>query len=91
MKKILTTALVLANICSATTVLANTTEMTLTSPRTGISYVVDVPAGYTVVIKSEELKAADSDTAKRIVATNPALSPASQEKARLALANGTAK
>lgn len=61
----------------------NTT--TLTSPRTGIEYTLANPQKIKYVMRVEKITPANEQTAKRIMAKNPALSAQSQEQARQAL------
>jgi hypothetical protein len=60
----------------------NTTVM---SPRTGIRYTFANPQQRPVVLKTAAITPANAANANRIVASNPALSAASQEKAKQAL------
>jgi hypothetical protein len=60
-------------------------QVTVESPRTGIQYTVPNPNQRPVVIKTKAIEAANSGSAERIVASNPALSPESQEAAKNAL------
>jgi hypothetical protein len=60
-------------------------QVTVESPRTGIQYTVPNPNQRPVVIKTKAIEAANSISAERIVASNPALSPESQETAKKAL------
>ena len=60
----------------------NTTVM---SPRTGIRYTFANPQQRPVVLKTAAITPANVANANRIVASNPALSAASQEKAKQAL------
>ena len=60
----------------------NTTVM---SPRTGIRYTFANPQQRPVVLKTTAITPANAANANRIVASNPALSAASQEKAKQAL------
>ena len=55
------------------------------SPRTGISYSFSNPDQRPVILKSEEITAANTVTVSRIAASNPALSQQSQVNAQLAL------
>ena len=57
----------------------------LTSPRTGATYTLKNPTNLPVTFQTELLAPATALTADRIVATNPALSTVSQEKAKAAL------
>lgn len=56
------------------------------SPRTGIRYALGNTEGRAVQIQTPAVVAASAATAKRIVASNPALSAESQQKAEQALA-----
>ena len=58
-------------------------KITVVSPRTGISYTF--PDVRPVVLQTTEIAPATQETVKRIVASNPALSTASQEQAKQAL------
>lgn len=60
----------------------NTTVM---SPRTGIRYTFANPQQRPVVLKTTAITPANAANANRIVASNPALSAASQEKAKQVL------
>jgi hypothetical protein len=66
-------------------------QVTLVSPRTGISYTFSNPDNRPMVLETAKVSAANSANANRIVATNPALSAASQEKAKQALLNEQAQ
>lgn len=55
------------------------------SPRTGIRYDLGNTAGRPIVLKTAAIAAVTPQTVNRIVATNPALSTSSQEKAKKAL------
>ena len=57
----------------------------LVSPRTGMRYTVNNPNNIPIIFKTEIMAPATTANANRIVATNPALSQASQEKAQAAL------
>lgn len=60
---------------------------TVISPRTGIRYSLGDTAGRPIVLKTAAVAAVTPATANRIVASNPALSTSSQEKAKQALLN----
>lgn len=60
-------------------------QSTIISPRTGIQYTIPNEYQRPVVLQTEAVVAANSANAKRIVATNPALSEASQQAAVKAL------
>ncbi|MDQ8936214.1 hypothetical protein [Acinetobacter rudis] len=60
---------------------------TVISPRTGIRYTLGDTSGRPVVLKTAAIAAATPATASRIVASNPALSASSQEKAKQTLIN----
>jgi hypothetical protein len=60
-------------------------KVTVVSPRTGIQYSIDNPKQRPVTIQTEAIAPVTSSNADRIVASNPALSPESQEKAKQAL------
>lgn len=68
-----------------TTAVQNDNKTVVISPRTGISYSFNNPEKRPVILKSEELAAANVNTVKRITASNPALSETSQRNAQLAL------
>lgn len=55
------------------------------SPRTGIRYDLGNTGGRPIVLKTAAIAAVTPQTVNRIVATNPALSTSSQEKAKKAL------
>ena len=57
------------------------------SPRTGIRYTLGETGNRPILLKTASIAAATPATANRVVAANPALSPASQEKAKQALLN----
>lgn len=57
----------------------------LVSPRTGMRYTVKNPANVPIIFKTELIAPATAANVNRIVATNPALSAISQEKAQAAL------
>lgn len=57
----------------------------LVSPRTGMRYTVNNPNNIPIIFKTELIAPATTTNANRIVATNPALSVASQQKAQAAL------
>ena len=65
----------------------NQGQVTLVSPRTGISYTFANPDNRPMVLETAKVSAANAANANRIVAANPALSAASQEKAKQALLN----
>lgn len=60
----------------------------VTSPRTGITYTLGNTGGRTIILKTSAISAVTPVTASRIVASNPALSASSQEKAKQALLDG---
>ena len=62
----------------------NDTQITVISPRTGISYTFN-NNNQTIVLQTQAIAAANTVTADRIVASNPALSAESQQKAKQAL------
>lgn len=66
----------------------NTTVM---SPRTGIRYTFANPQQRPVVLKTTAITPVNAANANRIVASNPALSAASQEKAKQALLSESAQ
>ncbi len=57
----------------------------LVSPRTGIQYQIENPEQRPVVFQTTEITAAHALNAERIMASNPALSVESQQKAKQAL------
>ncbi len=61
---------------------------TLISPRTGIRYSLGKVGHRKVILETAAVAAVNSNTVQRIVASNPALSVASQEKAKQALLSG---
>ena len=61
-------------------------QVTIASPRTGIKYTFANP-NRPIVMQTAAIAAANSANADRIVASNPALSDASQQKAKQALLN----
>lgn len=63
---------------------------TVISPRTGIRYTLGNTAGRPIILKTAAVAAVTPATVNRIVATNPALSVSSQEKAKQALLDPTA-
>ncbi len=63
---------------------------TVISPRTGIRYTLGNTAGRPIILKTAAVAAVTPATVNRIVATNPALSASSQEKAKQALLDPTA-
>lgn len=64
---------------------------TLVSPRTGIRYTLGNTGTRPIIFKTAAISAANSANVSRIVATNPALSAASQEKAKQALLGTSAQ
>lgn len=86
---------------TATTVKAETVEAVITapvvaavqkddktvlvSPRTGMRYTVNNPNNLPIIFKTEVIAPATTENATRIIASNPALSEASQQKAHAAL------
>jgi hypothetical protein len=60
-------------------------NITVMSPRTGIRYTFANPNQRPIVLKTAAITAANAANADRIVAVNPALSTASQEKAKQVL------
>lgn len=55
---------------------------TVVSPRTGISYTLSNATTRDIIFKAEAIEVANATTAQRIVATNPAISPESQQQAQ---------
>ena len=66
-------------------------QVTLKSPRTGISYSFPNPDQRPMVLETQKVVAANSANVNRIVASNPALSSASQERAKQALLDESAQ
>ncbi len=66
-------------------------NITVMSPRTGIRYTFANPNQRPVVLKTTAVTAVNSANVNRIVASNPALSTASQEKAKQALLSESAQ
>ena len=66
-------------------------NITVMSPRTGIRYTFANPNQRPVILKTTAVTAANSTNVNRIVASNPALSTASQEKAKQALLSESAQ
>lgn len=62
---------------------------TVISPRTGIRYTLGNTAGRQIILKTAAVAAVTPATVNRIMASNPALSASSQEKAKLALLDPT--
>jgi uncharacterized lipoprotein YajG len=60
-------------------------NITVMSPRTGIRYTFANPQQRQVILKTAAITPANAANVNRIVASNPALSAASQEKAKQAL------
>lgn len=58
---------------------------TLISPRTGIRYSLGKVGARKVILETPAITAANVNTVQRIVATNPAVSALSQDKAKQAL------
>ncbi len=54
----------------------------LISPRTGMRYILNNPSRVAIVFKTEALAPVNAQNINRIVATNPAISPQSQEQAK---------
>lgn len=80
----------IAKVQAATGVTTAQTEVkndstTVISPRTGIRYTLGDTAGRAIILKTASISAVTPATANRIVASNPALSASSQEKAKQAL------
>ena len=61
------------------------------SPRTGIRYTLGETGNRPILLKTASIAAATPATANRVVAANPALSPASQEKAKQVLLSVSAQ
>lgn len=62
---------------------------TVISPRTGIRYTLGNTAGRPIILQTAAIAPATPATVNRIVASNPALSSSSQEKAKQALLEQT--
>lgn len=75
-----------ANVAQAEIVNDSTTVI---SPRTGIRYTLGNTAGRPIILKTAAISAVTPATVNRIVASNPALSASSQEKAKQALLDGS--
>ena len=58
---------------------------TVISPRTGIRYTLGNTGNRPIILQTAAIAPANSANINRIVASNPALSPKSQEKAKVAL------
>ncbi|PVZ86024.1 hypothetical protein C9426_16735 [Serratia sp. S1B] len=71
-------------ITTAQTVVQGNTTMVI-SPRTGIRYALGDTQGRLIQIQTTAIAPANTATVKRIVATNPALSVESQQKAEQSL------
>ena len=56
---------------------------TVISPRTGIRYTLGNTGNRTIILQTAAIAPANSANINRIVASNPALSPKSQEKQKL--------
>lgn len=69
----------------------NNGQITVESPRTGIRYTFNNQEGRPVVLQTQAIAAATSANADRIVASNPALSAASQQKAKQVLLDEAAQ
>ncbi|ALH95249.1 hypothetical protein [Acinetobacter equi] len=97
MKKLISTLLLITIVIpisaianpAAQQVPVNNGQVTLESPRTGIQYTIPNPDQRSVVMQTQAIEAANSVTADRIIASNPALSIESQEQAKQALVNLT--
>lgn len=84
------TTTTVANVQAATGVTTADVEVknnttTVISPRTGIRYTLGNTNGRQIILKTAAIAAVTPATVNRIVASNPALSAASQEKAKQAL------
>ena len=66
-------------------VMVQNDSTTVISPRTGIRYTLGTTGTRPIVLKTAAIAAVNSANANRIVASNPALSVTSQEKAKQAL------
>lgn len=64
-------------------------SITIISPRTGISYTLGNTEGRSIVLQTDAIAEANSITAKRIIASNPAVSETSQLAAEKALISMT--
>ncbi|OTG63155.1 hypothetical protein [Acinetobacter silvestris] len=62
---------------------------TVISPRTGIRYTLGNTGGRPIILKTTAIAAVTPSTVNRVIAVNPALSAASQEKVKLALLENT--
>ena len=66
-------------------------QITVASPRTGIRYTFANPNQRPVVLQTAAIAPVNAATVNRIVASNPALSPVSQENAKQALLSSSAQ
>lgn len=66
-------------------------NITVQSPRTGIRYTFANPNQRPVVLQTAAIAPVNAATVNRIVASNPALSPVSQENAKQALLSSSAQ
>jgi hypothetical protein len=73
-----------AGVVTAQTEVVNASTVVI-SPRTGIRYDLGNTAGRPIVLKTSAIAAVTPQTVNRIVASNPALSTSSQEKAKQTL------
>lgn len=69
----------------------NNGQITVESPRTGIRYTFNNQDNRPVILQTQPITAATSANADRIVAANPALSLASQQKAKQVLVDEAAQ
>ena len=66
-------------------------NITIQNPRTGIRYTFANPNQRPVVLQTAAIAPVNAATVNRIVASNPALSPVSQENAKQALLSSSAQ
>ncbi|WP_104499337.1 hypothetical protein [Acinetobacter indicus] len=76
---------------STTQAVVNNDQVTVASPRTGIRYTFANPNKRPIVLQTAAIAPANAANADRIVASNPALSAESQQKAKQALLNEAAQ
>mgnify|MGYP003589971615 CR=1 FL=1 len=67
----------------------NNDSTTVISPRTGIRYTLGNTGGRSIILKTAAIAPVTATTVSRVIASNPALSVASQEKVKSALLENT--
>lgn len=67
----------------------NNESTTVISPRTGIRYTLGNTGGRAIILKTAAIAPVTASTVSRVIASNPALSVASQEKVKSALLENT--